>query len=92
MFYLLLYVVLYLTVDCVQCVVVCCALPDGVFGCIYKVTVHQPISSNDGDLTLALYGSFLPVPDQQVFLDKQVSCLLLKKCSYFIIKNYIVII
>lgn len=31
------------------------------------VTVHDPISLEDGDLTLALYGSFLPVPDLAVF-------------------------
>jgi urease subunit gamma/beta len=31
------------------------------------VTVHSPIALDDGDLTLALYGSFLPVPDVQVF-------------------------
>ena len=33
----------------------------------YLVTVHNPISSNDGDLRRALYGSFLPVPDDSVF-------------------------
>ena len=33
----------------------------------YLVTVHHPISSDDGDLAKALYGSFLPVPDQEVF-------------------------
>jgi urease subunit gamma/beta len=27
------------------------------------VTVHEPIASEDGDLELALYGSFLPVPE-----------------------------
>ncbi len=27
------------------------------------VTVHHPIASENGDLALALYGSFLPVPD-----------------------------
>lgn len=27
------------------------------------VTVHHPIASEDGDLALALYGSFLPVPE-----------------------------
>jgi urease subunit gamma/beta len=31
------------------------------------VTVHDPISLDDGDLALALYGSFLPVPDLSVF-------------------------
>src|SRR5438046_257744 len=32
--------------------------PDGT----KLVTVHHPIAAEDGDLTLALYGSFLPVP------------------------------
>ncbi|EJD42512.1 urease [Auricularia subglabra TFB-10046 SS5] len=36
---------------------------DGVF----LVTVHDPICSNDGDLSAALYGSFLPVPPQDAF-------------------------
>jgi urease subunit gamma/beta len=31
------------------------------------VTVHHPIASENGDLSLALYGSFLPVPDVSVF-------------------------
>jgi urease subunit gamma/beta len=29
------------------------------------VTVHHPIALEQGDLTLALYGSFLPVPDRE---------------------------
>src|SRR6266404_7889858 len=33
--------------------------PDGT----KLVTVHLPIASEDGDLALALHGSFLPVPD-----------------------------
>lgn len=33
----------------------------------YLVTVHNPISSDDGDLARALYGSFLPIPSQDVF-------------------------
>lgn len=33
----------------------------------YLVTVHQPISSDDGDLAKALYGSFLPIPDKESF-------------------------
>jgi urease len=33
----------------------------------YLVTVHHPISSDDGDLEKALYGSFLPVPSRDVF-------------------------
>lgn len=37
--------------------------PDGT----KLVTVHHPIAALDGDLTLALYGSFLPVPDLAVF-------------------------
>ncbi len=31
------------------------------------VTIHHPISKKDGDLHLALYGSFLPVPDVTMF-------------------------
>jgi urease subunit gamma/beta len=37
--------------------------PDGT----KLVTVHDPICLDDGDLALALYGSFLPVPDVEVF-------------------------
>ncbi len=33
----------------------------------YLVTVHQPISSNDGDLEKALYSSFLPIPSKEQF-------------------------
>jgi urease len=33
----------------------------------YLVTVHHPISSDDGDLEKALYGSFLPVPGKDAF-------------------------
>jgi urease len=33
----------------------------------YLVTVHHPISSDDGDLDKALYGSFLPVPSKDIF-------------------------
>ena len=33
----------------------------------YLVTVHHPISSEDGDLEKALYGSFLPVPSNELF-------------------------
>ncbi|KAF7953933.1 uncharacterized protein EAE97_001331 [Botrytis byssoidea] len=33
----------------------------------YLVTVHHPISTNDGDLAKALYGSFLPIPDIDLF-------------------------
>ena len=31
------------------------------------VTVHHPIAREDGDLALALHGSFLPVPDLKAF-------------------------
>jgi len=37
--------------------------PDGT----KLVTVHHPIASENGDLNLALYGSFLPVPELSVF-------------------------
>ena len=33
------------------------------------VTVHSPIELDDGELELALYGSFLPVPQPEVFGD-----------------------
>ena len=33
----------------------------------YLVTVHHPISSDDGDLSKALYGSFLPIPSASSF-------------------------
>lgn len=39
--------------------------PDGT----KLVTVHHPIVREHGDLELALYGSFLPVPDVSVFKD-----------------------
>ena len=34
-----------------------------------QVTVHKPICREDGNLELALYGSFLPVPSVEVFDD-----------------------
>src|SRR5512138_2032222 len=37
--------------------------PDGT----KLVTVHHPIAARDGDLSLALYGSFLPVPPLSAF-------------------------
>jgi len=37
--------------------------PDGT----KLVTVHHPIAAESGDLALALYGSFLPVPDPALF-------------------------
>ncbi|KAF2401765.1 urease [Trichodelitschia bisporula] len=33
----------------------------------YLVTVHHPVSSDDGDLARALYGSFLPLPAADIF-------------------------
>jgi urease len=35
----------------------------------YLVTVHNPISTNEGDLEKALYGSFLPIPPKYAFPD-----------------------
>lgn len=37
--------------------------PDGT----YLVTVHDPICTDDGNLQIALYGSFLPIPDISKF-------------------------
>lgn len=37
--------------------------PDGT----KLVTVHQPIAAEDGNLEMALYGSFLPMPELSVF-------------------------
>jgi urease subunit gamma/beta len=37
--------------------------PDGT----KLVTVHHPIVAEDGDLSLALFGSFLPIPDVAIF-------------------------
>jgi len=39
--------------------------PDGT----KLVTIHNPVVAEDGDLELALYGSFLPVPELTVFDD-----------------------
>lgn len=39
--------------------------PDGT----KLVTVHHPIANTQGNLELALYGSFLPVPDVSMFSD-----------------------
>jgi urease subunit gamma/beta len=40
--------------------------PDGT----KLVTVHRPVAADDGNLQLALYGSFLPVPDLSVFREE----------------------
>lgn len=37
------------------------------------VTVHHPIAAEDGNLTLALHGSFLPVPELSIFSAKEAS-------------------
>lgn len=37
------------------------------------VTVHHPIAVENGNLALALYGSFLPVPDNSLFAKKPAS-------------------
>lgn len=34
------------------------------------VTVHHPVAAEDGDLALALHGSFLPIPDLKLFKAK----------------------
>jgi urease subunit gamma/beta len=39
------------------------------------VTVHHPIASENGDLKLALHGSFLPVPDVSIFKPSSPSAL-----------------
>ncbi|KAJ3193546.1 hypothetical protein HK101_004649 [Irineochytrium annulatum] len=41
--------------------------PDGT----KLVTVHDPISSLDGDMKLAMHGSFLPVPDASMFPEEK---------------------
>ena len=41
--------------------------PDGT----KLVTVHHPIAALDGNLELALYGSFLPIPELSVFGDDE---------------------
>jgi urease len=33
----------------------------------HLVTVDQPISSEDGNIELAMYGSFLPIPSESLF-------------------------
>lgn len=41
------------------------AFRDGVF----LVTVHDPVASAQGDIELALYSSFLPIPKEGTFGD-----------------------
>jgi urease subunit gamma/beta len=45
--------------------------PDGT----KLVTVHHPVAGENGDLALALYGSFLPVPDVSIFATRSDECL-----------------
>jgi urease len=37
--------------------------PDGT----YLVTVHDPICTDNGNIEMALYGSFYPIPDESLF-------------------------
>lgn len=37
--------------------------PDGT----YLVTVHDPICTDNGNLEMALYGTFFPIPDEEKF-------------------------
>lgn len=39
------------------------------------VTVHDPIASDNGNLELALHGSFLPVPSVEIFSGEQDGCI-----------------
>ncbi|PPQ76528.1 hypothetical protein CVT26_013363 [Gymnopilus dilepis] len=62
---------------------------EGTFGDgVFLVTVHDPICTEDGNLENALYGSFLPIPDQSLFpvvdpseyaLQKQPGAVIVKK-------------
>ncbi len=45
--------------------------PDGT----KLVTVHHPVVRENGDLALALYGSFLPVPDAALFQTHHTPCM-----------------
>jgi len=56
--------------------------PDGT----KLVTVHHPISALDGDLALALYGSFLPVPNLKLFdtpskADEEIGAIIPGECE-----------
>ena len=55
--------VLYGVAEMIEDVQVEGTFPDGS----KLVTVHHPIANENGDLKLALYGSFLPVPDTSIF-------------------------
>lgn len=56
----------------------------------YLVTVHDPICTDDGDLSKALYGSFFPIPSADLFpmpeaqnyvLEKQPGAVVVEKGS-----------
>jgi urease subunit gamma/beta len=51
--------------------------PDGT----KLVTIHHPIFLEDGDLELALYGSFLPIPDVAIFQDSSKSEIVPGSCE-----------
>lgn len=40
---------------------------DGCRCRVFLVTVHDPVCTESGNLEAALYGSFLPIPDQRLF-------------------------
>ena len=40
---------------------------DYIFHRVFLVTVHDPICTEQGDLSIALYGSFLPIPPDNAF-------------------------
>ena len=40
---------------------------------VFLVTVHDPICTESGNLEAALYGSFLPIPDENLFPAHDVS-------------------
>lgn len=51
------------TIDLVCEIQVEGTFPDGT----YLVTVHEPICTDNGNLEMALYGSFYPIPDESKF-------------------------
>ncbi|XP_071946191.1 urease subunit alpha-like isoform X1 [Antedon mediterranea] len=53
--------------DMIQDVQVEATFPDGT----KLVTVHDPIATEFGNIQNALYGSFLPIPEQDLFLPKE---------------------
>ena len=51
------------TIDLVHEIQVEGTFPDGT----YLVTVHEPICTDNGNLEMALYGTFYPIPDESKF-------------------------